>query len=112
MGGVENRRRAPPAHRMQPEPVAARGRLLVLSSRETYARQFGLSYRLRSAKEIHWRLQRNLLFLQDYLRADPGTISGTTRERLLAYVHAMPGITLADLMSRLRSSPGQTTSIS
>src|SRR6516225_8810241 len=33
---------------------------------EHYATQFGLSYQVRCANEIHWRLQRNILFLQDY----------------------------------------------
>ena len=36
---------------------------------EEYAAQFGLFYRVRSSAEIDWGLQRNLLFLEDYLRA-------------------------------------------
>src|SRR5438034_52382 len=65
---------------------------------ETYAAQFGLSYHVRSAKEIHWRLQRNILFIHDYLQMDPDTISATTRERLIAYVRAVPVVSLADLI--------------
>ena len=38
---------------------------------EAYAAQFGLSYHVRSAKEIHWSLQRNILFIHDYLHTDP-----------------------------------------
>jgi transposase InsO family protein len=67
---------------------------------EVYASQFGLSYQVRSAKEIHWRLQRNLLFIHDYLHADPDAIPATTRERLLAYVRALPVISLADLIEQ------------
>ena len=65
---------------------------------ETYAAQFGLSYHVRSAKEIHWRLQRNILFIHDYLQMDPDTISAATRERLIAYVRAVPVVSLADLI--------------
>ena len=65
---------------------------------ECYAEQFGLSYRVRCAKEIDWRLQRNILFLHDYLHADPETIHGATRERILACVRVLPVISLADLI--------------
>ncbi len=65
---------------------------------ERYATQFGLSYRVRCAKEIDWRLQRNILFLHDYLHADPETIHGATRERILACVRVVPVISLADLI--------------
>jgi hypothetical protein len=33
---------------------------------EAYAIQFGLSYQVRSSREIDWTLQRNLQFLEDY----------------------------------------------
>jgi hypothetical protein len=65
---------------------------------ECYAEQFGLSYRVRCAKEIDWRLQRNILFLHDYLHADPETIHGATRERILACMRVVPVISLADLI--------------
>ena len=67
---------------------------------EAYAHPFGLSYRVRSSKEIHWGLQRNLQFLQDYLRADPDAMSAETRERILAYAHARPGIALGDVLTQ------------
>jgi len=67
---------------------------------EAHALQFGLCYRVRSAKEIHWRLQRNILFVHDYLHADPNTIPAATRERLLAYVRAKTVISLADLIEQ------------
>ena len=46
---------------------------------ERYASQFGLSYKVRCAKEIDWRLQRNILFLHDYLHGDPEAIEGASR---------------------------------
>lgn len=67
---------------------------------EAYAAQFGLSYRVCSAKEIHWRLQRNLLFIDDYLHVDLDTIPAATRERVLACVRALPVMSLANLLER------------
>ncbi len=66
----------------------------------TYAAQFGLSYQVRSAKEIHWRLQRNILFIQDYLHTDPDRIPAAIRERLIAYVTALGALSLADLIEQ------------
>ena len=42
---------------------------------EAYAALFGLSYHVRSAKEIHWSLQRNILFMHDSLHTDPDPIT-------------------------------------
>ncbi len=67
---------------------------------EAYANQFGLSYRVRSSKEIHWGFQRNIQFLEDYIRADSHAVSSATRERIRAHVHARPAIALADLIQR------------
>jgi transposase InsO family protein len=67
---------------------------------ENCANQFGLTYRVRSSKEIQWRFQRNILFLQDYIRADPDTIPAATRDRILAYTHALPVLSLADLIQK------------
>jgi putative transposase len=67
---------------------------------ERYATQFGLSYQVRCAKEINWRLQRNILFLHDYLHADPEAIDGATRERILACARIVPVISLADLIQQ------------
>ena len=35
---------------------------------EAYAQACGLSYQLRSSAEINWGFQRNMIFLEDYLR--------------------------------------------
>lgn len=67
---------------------------------EAYATRFGLSYRVRSAKEIHWRLQRNILFIHDHLHTDPDTVPAATRERLLAYIRAVGMLSVADLIQQ------------
>jgi hypothetical protein len=67
---------------------------------ERYATQFGLSYPVRCANETHWRLQRNILFIHDYLHGDPEAIEGRRRERILACVRMAPVISLADLIQQ------------
>lgn len=66
---------------------------------EEYAAEFGFFYRVRSSAEIDWILQRNLLFLEDYLHAkgdvpDEKAVSSTT-----ALVVEHPGITLQELLA-------------
>jgi putative transposase len=65
---------------------------------EEYARPLGLYYRVRSSGEINWVFQRNIQFLEDYLRSDSVPISSLVRERLLAYVLAWPGASLRRLL--------------
>ena len=55
---------------------------------EAYARDFGFYYRVRSSREIDWVYQRNIQFLEDYLRSDyanparsPGTCAGAPRRQ-------------------------------
>ncbi len=69
---------------------------------EEYARQFGLYYRLRSSAEINWALQRNLRFLEDYLRTGDQhrSISEQAKQSVRAPVAAAPGMTLNELFSR------------
>jgi putative transposase len=66
---------------------------------EEYAVPRGLSYRLKSSAEIDWRFQRNVLFLEDYLRADELEICDETVVCFQSLVAAHPGITLADLLA-------------
>lgn len=70
---------------------------------EAYANQLGLYYRVRSSREIHWRYQRNIHFLQDYIRSDVGAVSAETRARVLACVCARPATSLADLLQETAS---------
>jgi len=61
-----------------------------------YAERFGLYYRVRSSTEINWLFQRNIQFLEDYLRTTP-EVDSLPRQRVLAQVTARPGRSLADL---------------
>jgi hypothetical protein len=63
---------------------------------QQYAKAFGLYYRIRSSAEINWLFQRNMQFLEDYLRATP-QVSSFQKQRLLASVAAQPGCSLEDL---------------
>jgi len=66
---------------------------------EEYARQFGFYYRLRTSAEINWALQRNLRFLEDYLRArdQRRSISEPARLSVTSLLGAHPGMTLSEL---------------
>jgi putative transposase len=64
---------------------------------ERHANQFGFSYRVRSSKEVNWVFQRNMLFLEDYLRADVPPVDVNTKQAVLALVSEQPGISLVDL---------------
>lgn len=63
-----------------------------------YAEQLGLYYRVRSSAEIHWIFQRNIQFLEDYLRIDIPAVPSISRESAVAHVSATPGLRLADLL--------------
>jgi putative transposase len=69
---------------------------------EQHAEPFGLFYRVRSSAEIDWVFQRNMLFLEDYLRADCPSVGPEISTALLSSVVTRPGIALGEL---LRSVP-------
>lgn len=73
---------------------------------EEYARQFGLYYRVRSSAEVNWALQRNLRFLEDYLRTDDQQrlISQQARLSVTALLAAHPGMTLRELFNRAKAT--------
>ena len=64
---------------------------------ESYASQFGFSYRIRSSSEVNWVFQRNMLFLEDYLRFGSPQMEGSAAEVVRAQVSEQPGISLKDL---------------
>ncbi|MEL7244809.1 MAG: TnsA endonuclease N-terminal domain-containing protein, partial [Cyanobacteria bacterium J06573_2] len=64
----------------------------------SYASQFGLYYRLRSDSEINWNLQRNLVFLEDYLRT-LSECEDSLQKQIIKVVSAQPGIKLLELLS-------------
>jgi hypothetical protein len=67
--------------------------------RQAYAERLGLYYRVRSSAEINWVFQRNVQFMEDYLRADLTAIAAGSRDIVIAYVSANPGLTLNSLTS-------------
>jgi putative transposase len=69
---------------------------------EGYAIQLGLYYRVRSSREIDWLFQRNIQFLEDYLRFDSARIPPSTLQRVLAYVSACPAVTLQELLEEAK----------
>lgn len=66
---------------------------------EQHATQFGLFYRVRSSAEINWSLQRNLLFLEDYLRVDKEALAEKEVCAVTSLVVEHPGITLQELFA-------------
>jgi len=63
---------------------------------EACARDFGFYYRVRSSSEINWVYQRNIQFLEDYLRSDL-PIQPEAQKRVRALVTASPGIRLSEV---------------
>ena len=65
---------------------------------ENYSNPFGLYYHLRSDAEIDWNLQRNLVFLEDYLRAESLEVDQNQLERIIQAISEKPGIKLVGLL--------------
>ena len=61
-----------------------------------YAERFGLYDQVRSSAQINWLFQRNIQFLEDYLRTTPEVCS-LHRQWVLAQIAARPGCSLEDL---------------
>jgi putative transposase len=68
---------------------------------EAYAEQFGLFYRVYSSGEIDWTYQRNLRFLEEYLRGPYPGVPEAIVTSLRTMVMSMPGISLLDLLRSL-----------
>ena len=66
---------------------------------EEHAAQFGFFYRVRSSAEIDWGLQRNLLFLEDYLHADKEDLDEKAVCSAASLVAEHPGVTLQELLA-------------
>jgi putative transposase len=65
---------------------------------EVHASALSLDYRVWSSAEINWILQRNLQFLEDYLRCDPTGAAGFVDPAIKAAIEAKPGILLRELL--------------
>jgi putative transposase len=67
---------------------------------EAYAEQFNFYYAVRTTKSINWIFQRNIQFLEDYLRTDLPSIEKPARDLALTAVTAEPSIILKELFSK------------
>ena len=72
---------------------------------EAHSSALGLDYRVWSSAEINWILQRNLQFLEDYLRCDPASTAGFVDPAIKAAIDAKPGILLRELLERAGGVP-------
>lgn len=68
---------------------------------ERYAQALGLYYHIRSSAEINWIFQRNLIFLQDYLREDCPDVDDQVQAAVGQVVKDEPGLNLSQLFQRL-----------
>lgn len=76
---------------------------------EACAELLGFFYHVRSSREINWIFQRNLLFLEDYLREDHLVVLGEQIEQIHRVVSANPGMILKALLAEsTRLGPGIT----
>ncbi len=66
---------------------------------EAHALPLGLYYRVRSSGDINWVFQRNIQFLEDYLRGEV-TVASMAREAVIARVGACPGLSLRELFEK------------
>lgn len=71
---------------------------------EEHAAQFGFFYRVRSSAGIDWGLQRNLLFLEDYLRSGNEELDDEIVCSITSWVTEHPGITLQELLATGKTS--------
>lgn len=65
---------------------------------EEHAEKYGLSFRVRSSKDINWVYLSNIRFLEDYLLSESSIVGENAREILLNKVMERPGICLKDLL--------------
>ena len=68
---------------------------------EAHASALGLDYRVWSSNKVNWNLQRNLQFLDDYLRYDSGNTAGPVNAAVKTIIEAEPGIPLSDLLVKV-----------
>ena len=71
---------------------------------EAYAEQYDLYYRVRSSNSTNWTFQRNIQFLEDYLRTGAPSVNESVRDALLAVVTTEPSITLDELITKVEGT--------
>ena len=69
---------------------------------EAYASALGLTYRLWSSAQVDWVLQRNLQFLEDYLRCASLDVVEVVNPAIKTAVEVEPGIFLHELLEKVR----------
>lgn len=68
---------------------------------EEYAKELGFFYRMHSSATIDWVYQRNLRFLEDYLRASCTPVLPEQTEAIRLQVMKKPALTLLELLESL-----------
>jgi transposase InsO family protein len=69
---------------------------------EEHAATVGLAYEVWSAAQVNWVLQRNLQFLEDYLRFGSANPPDTVNPAVIGAIETEPGISLLNLLERTR----------
>jgi putative transposase len=69
-----------------------------------YAERLGLYYRVRSSAEIDWVFQRNIEFLDDYLRCERPSSGSPIQKTIRDYIVADPGTSLSELFARTKDA--------
>ena len=69
---------------------------------EAHASALDLDYRVWSSNKVDWNLQRNLQFLDDYLRYDSGGTAGLVNASIKTIIEAETGILLLDLLRKVQ----------
>jgi len=70
---------------------------------EAYAQPFGLFYRLQSSAQIDWVYQRNLRFLEDYLRFSRAPVSTEVTTAIRTLVMSKPALSLLEVLEGLQT---------
>ena len=70
---------------------------------EAYAKAFGLTYRLFSSAEIDWVYQRNLRFLEDYLRFSRTPVETEVSTVIRTLVQSQPALSLLEVLEGLQT---------
>ena len=68
---------------------------------EVHASALGLDYRVWSSAQVQWILQRNLQFLEDYMRLDSADTANFVNPLIRAAAQAEPGILLQKLLEKI-----------
>lgn len=70
-----------------------------MSPGEEYAAKYGLKYWVKSSSDINWKLQRNIIFLEDYWLDADYQVLPEVSEVIREAVKKEPGILLINLLS-------------